>query len=140
MNEISFHKTHMVRERFAYNTYRLNECLMWSGWNNGEYGMMSVNGEDKKATHVAWFLSTGVWPTGFMLHRNICPSTLCVGINHLYEGSALDNQLDREAKRVARGLLYCKRGHLLIGNSVEISLRAETGRIKRRCKVCRRKR
>jgi len=68
-------------------------CWEWQGTlDRHGYGRYSL----KKATHVAWLLATGAWPTRHILHR--CDNPGCVRFAHLFEGSQADNNHDAWAK------------------------------------------
>lgn len=67
--------------------------------NNRSYGMFRLDGRKGRtvpATHVAWFVATGKWPTVFVLHH--CDTPACVRFDHLFEGTAADNTADMRAK------------------------------------------
>lgn len=69
---------------------------------------MSVGGRRKQgsyklASHIAWYLEYGRWPTLQMNHH--CDNPMCVRHNHMYDGTQLQNAQDR----VARGT--CPAGH-----------------------------
>ena len=80
------------------------QCWKWTGASKGEdtpYGTLGIGGKNKRATHVAWFLETGEWPTNHALHK--CDNPACVRFSHLFQGTNADNQADRVAKNIARG-------------------------------------
>lgn len=76
-------------------------CWEWTASTNrkgyGQIGIETVAGWlTKRAPQVAWFLAIGRWPKFWCLHR--CDNRLCVRFSHLYEGSATDNNREREQK------------------------------------------
>lgn len=72
-------------------------CLLWVGETGSGRPYITVDGKNKLATHVAWFLQYGVWPK-FLCHR--CDNPRCVAIDHLYEGDHAANQADRRTKEI----------------------------------------
>ena len=71
----------------------VTKCHEWVGYiDNSGYGRVQFSGIKLKATHVAWYIATGHWPSKWMLHH--CDNPRCVNFNHLYEGDALDNAKD----------------------------------------------
>lgn len=84
------------------------QCWLWAGANKGEeypYGTLGVDGKNRKATHVAWFLETGEWPTDQALHK--CDNPACVRFLHLFQGTHADNMTDIIAKNIVRGKGNC---------------------------------
>ena len=87
-------------------------CHIWQGSFRGRYGLCWADGGLKTATHVAWFLEHGTWPTQHVLHR--CDNPPCVNPDHLFEGSDQDNADDRNSKlRHSFKLDYLARQELL---------------------------
>jgi hypothetical protein len=79
-------------------------CWLWMGTPRTDqgYGRVQFQGVVKVATHVAWYMTHGVWPTEQMCHR--CDNTQCVNPDHLFEGNQQDNITDKVSKsRQARG-------------------------------------
>jgi hypothetical protein len=80
------------------------ECHEWSASRNESgYGKFSVSrGKWRRAHRVAWFLATGAWPEGMVLHR--CDNPPCVRLDHLFLGDERANKADMVSKgRQARG-------------------------------------
>lgn len=73
-------------------------CWIWTGYRdpNG-YGRVSVTpSRDRLAHRIAWMLTTGEMPKGFLLHR--CDNPSCVRPDHMREGTQADNMRDMDAK------------------------------------------
>lgn len=85
-----------VAGRFWAKVKIKNDCWVWTGASGGrkrEYGLFVVEGKFHQATHVAWALSTGRWPTSEMLLHE-CDNPPCVRPSHLREGDAAMNTAD----------------------------------------------
>jgi hypothetical protein len=80
----------------------LGICWAWTaGLNSKGYGTLSANGRKSVlASHVAWFLETGEWPSENALHR--CDNPVCVRFSHLFQGTQADNVADMIKKDRAR--------------------------------------
>jgi hypothetical protein len=75
----------------------MGDCWVWTAYKNRKgYGVMSVDNRLRPATHIAWFLHTGDWPSKLMLHS--CDNPSCVNPAHLREGSAAENSADMVAR------------------------------------------
>jgi hypothetical protein len=82
-------------------------CWVWHGAQTGKSsrGVMGVNGRNKAATHVAWFLAHGEWPK--YPHRSVlhtCDNPTCVRPSHLFIGTILDNRRDAIEKKRQHGV------------------------------------
>src|SRR5262245_5929776 len=77
-------------------------CHEWTGnfFKTG-YGRFWLNGKGEKAHRVAWLLANGSWPEPCGLHR--CDNPACVRVDHLFEGTQLENIVDMHAKGRASG-------------------------------------
>lgn len=96
---------HDLRDRFfrKITADPRSDCILWTAAKNpAGYGLISVGGKLRPATHVSWFLKHGIWPGQKMLHR--CDNPTCVNPEHLFEGSDADNAADRDAKGRHRAL------------------------------------
>lgn len=77
----------------------LGECHLWTGSksNADGYGSFRFQGKPRAAHRIAFFLAHGRWPDPCALHH--CDNPSCVRLEHLFEGTKLDNARDRDAKR-----------------------------------------
>lgn len=74
-----------------------SRCWVWvANLDRDGYGRITWQNKTKRATHVAWFLSTEQWPSPGALHR--CDTRSCIRFSHLFEGGALENNRDTHAK------------------------------------------
>jgi hypothetical protein len=76
---------------------KLGVCWVWKPQPSKGYGHIKVERKMQLAHRVAWYLSTGRWPSPNALHK--CDNGRCVRFSHLFEGTQLDNVADRHAKR-----------------------------------------
>lgn len=84
-------------ERFRAKIFKSGECWLFTGYCNQDgHGRIKVNGKLRQASHVAWFLKYGVWPTLQLNHT--CDQPACVKIGHLYEGTQKQNIADMRAR------------------------------------------
>jgi hypothetical protein len=81
-------------------TYSLNECWPYLGCiDKHGYGHVSIRtpfGILWRAHRAAFYLATGVYPQGFLLHR--CDNRLCCNPHHLWLGTNDDNMADMVSK------------------------------------------
>ena len=81
-----------------------SDCWLWTGGKVGKgYGIAHDQGKHRLIHRAMWERANGAIPDGmFVLHRCDVPS--CVNPAHLFLGSILDNNRDREAKGRGRQL------------------------------------
>ena len=87
-------------------TGMVTACLEWTGARQSDgYGVTLANGKHAQAHRVAWEFERGTIPDGIcVLHH--CDNPLCVNVEHLFLGTRVDNNADRDAK----GRLVVPRG------------------------------
>lgn len=74
-----------------------NCCWIWLGSTNKDgYGRFRAPAGPMNASHFAWLLATGSYPTAWALHH--CDNPPCVRPAHLFEGNNAQNVTDRDAK------------------------------------------
>ncbi len=108
-------------------------CWLWTGANNGTYGLFAVR--EQKAPAYAHRWAYEHWkepiPTGLEIDH-LCRVPLCVNPSHLEAVTRGENN--------HRGLLgvlrtHCKNGHEFTPDSVYTYTLA-SGRVQRRCRQC----
>ena len=81
-----------LEERFWAKVNKTDNCWVWKGSTSQGYGTFILEGKIKRATHISWFLHTGEWPKNQINHK--CNNTLCIRIDHVYDGTLSDNGID----------------------------------------------
>jgi hypothetical protein len=106
--------TEGIIKRFWTFVEKTGGCWNWkgskttTGYGNFRYG----HDERIKAHRYTFFLYTGKFPMGFILHR--CDNPLCVNPKHLYEGTAKQNSQDMvlRNRHANQKKTHCPHGHL----------------------------
>ena len=74
-----------------------NGCWQWMKSNNDGYGSIYMNGRSMPASHFSYILHVGPIPDGmWILHK--CDNPPCVRPDHLFLGTVIENNKDRDAK------------------------------------------
>jgi len=88
------------RERFEMYVQKTDGCWLWIGGKNSDgYGTLYASDTKRveSAHRVSWRLNVGPIPKGInVLHR--CDCRNCTRPNHLFLGTQLENNRDRERK------------------------------------------
>lgn len=91
-----------LSERFWRHVQRGEGCWEWTGClHDGGYGLIRVDGRNRRAHRVAWQLSHGAIPEGLRVCHT-CDNPPCVRPDHLFLGTDADNMRDKTAKGRAR--------------------------------------
>lgn len=114
-----------------------NGCIVFTGCRDANgYGILGVGKKYFKAHRVAWQLTNGQIPEKlFVCHT--CDNPPCINPEHLFVGTALDNNRDKSQKGRAisgnYGKKYCVHGHKF---TEENTIRYKK---RRYCKECHKK-
>ncbi len=81
------------QKHFYSKRCKRGECHEWRAKTRPSISVMKVF---FRASHIAWFLRYGKLPKLNLLHT--CDNELCVRVEHLFEGSTLDNVRNMYAK------------------------------------------
>lgn len=88
-------------KRFLSKIKPNGDCLEWQGyclkkrWSN--YGIITMNRKQYRVHRFSWLISHGHIPKdSCVLHK--CDNQRCVNPDHLFLGSLIDNNLDRDKK------------------------------------------
>jgi hypothetical protein len=85
-------------ERFRQKMDVLDKCWNWTGHlGRGGYGIFWLDGKNKRAHRVIWEHINGPVPDNLQVCHT-CDNAKCVNPNHLFLGTALDNQHDSISK------------------------------------------
>lgn len=120
------------------NLFEGTPCLIWQKATNIRgYGQLKISGKQVGTHRVAWELAYGSIPEGMgVLHK--CDTPPCCNKDHLFLGTALDNNRDKIAKNRQVNVLAsrnaakvcCPRGHAY---SPENTYKYKRGRACRTC-------
>jgi hypothetical protein len=130
---------------FAKATAGPGNCLIWTGaLNDGGYGLISIDGRNRRAHRVAYEQVIGPIPDGMELDHtchnqdDTCPGgrclhRRCVNPHHLEPVSKQENALRSKLTRTGRNVrrTHCPKGHPYSGENLYVD---PTGR--RACRAC----
>jgi hypothetical protein len=110
-----------------------DECWPWLGGKHPQgYGRFHYEGKSRPATRVAWEIEHNApFPDG-MFACHSCDNPPCVNPAHLWPGTNSDNIRDAVAKgrHASKPQPFCKQGHEIVGDNVELTKNG------RRCRIC----
>ena len=111
----------------------MSGCWLWTGSTDGwGYGQFHLEGKNRKANRVSWWLRRGPIPDGVLV-LHICHVPQCVNPDHLYLGSHQNNSDDsvRSGRAWWLRVTHCKSGHEFTPENTCVR---KTG--KRSCRAC----
>lgn len=130
-----------LADRFWSKVNKTKTCWLWTGANDGRYGIVWLDGKKHKAHRVAWLLCHGEDVPPGLAACHHCDVPACVRPDHLFVGTKQDNMRDSIAKgrfvfHVPETSPRCKRGHELTGANVYRYPEGSHHRNKRICLAC----
>ncbi len=106
-------KLHMpLQERFLKYVEKLESCWEWRGARSGDgYGTFQLPNKLIGAHRMAYILYKGEIPAGLCVCHK-CDNPICINPEHLFLGTVVDNNRDRDTKGRGRKITtVCPRGH-----------------------------
>ena len=76
----------------------IDDCWEWLGGNGNKagYGSIRVDGKNRCATHVLFYIRQGYWPPRGKQANHHCDNSGCLNPKHLYLGTQKSNMRDRD--------------------------------------------
>lgn len=113
-----------------------NGCWLWTGAIIKGYGVMTINGRNRQATHVAWnlFKKEDV-PKGLTLDHFKCRNTLCVNPACLRVLSRSENSKDNKHIHQLQAVTHCPEGHPYDADNT-FARKLPSGSLGRGCQTC----
>lgn len=88
-----------VAARFGRKINKSEACWIWTDrLTDRGYGQLWINGKYVQATHVAWYLEHGSWPSAGMFVCHECDNPACVRPSHLFLCLPKENTQDMYRK------------------------------------------
>lgn len=122
-----------VDQRFWSKVEKTEDCWIWTAHKSGDgYGIFNWDNKTYRSHRAAFYLTHGHWP---LICRHMCDNPSCVRPDHLQDGMAKDNAMDRSKRNRhwQQKKTHCPAGHLLSGENVYLSPKGY-----RNCRTCRR--
>jgi len=101
-----------LQEKLAFYAppSNLKACWLWTGAKTNGYGVLNIDGVNRRATHVALELATGQQVPDGLVVRHRCDTPACVNPAHLETGTQGDNINDMHT-----------RGRAAVGEALPVS-------------------
>ncbi len=114
-------------EKLSYYSVAEGDCIVWTGAKVGNgYGKLMHNGKNYRAHRVAYEIHKGLIPEGMQVCHS-CDNPACVNPDHLWLGTAKDNEKDKDEKG-RRPIGFCHPAtKLKLGDVLDIKRRLKDG-------------